>query len=73
MTNGTEMNQTAGPESRVSIICDSILNELLANYATTHSQCILTAHLSKIPPDLPSALRTIAKLKGTSSPPLPLF
>jgi len=53
------------PASKVSIICHAILKELLANYATTHTQCILTAHLSKIPADIASALGMIAKLKGT--------
>jgi IKI3 family len=52
------------PISKVSMICDAILAELLANYSTTHIQSILTAHLSKIPADIPSALRVIAKLKG---------
>jgi hypothetical protein len=54
------------PISKVSIICDAILAELLAQYPTTHTQSILTAHLSKIPPDIPAALRVIAQLKGTS-------
>jgi hypothetical protein len=49
---------------KVSIICDAILAELLAQYATSHTQSILTAHLSKIPPDNPAALRVIADLKG---------
>jgi len=53
--------------SKVSVICDAILEELLAHYATTHSQSILTAHLSKIPPEIPSALLVIAKLKGSHS------
>jgi elongator complex protein 1 len=50
--------------SKVSIICDAILSELLTQYPTTHTQSILTAHLSKIPPDIPAALRVIAQLKG---------
>jgi elongator complex protein 1 len=50
---------------KVSTICDAILAELLAKYAKTHTQSILTAHLSKIPPDIPSALRVIAQLKGS--------
>lgn len=54
------------PISKVSIICDAILAELLARYATTHTQSILTAHLSKNPPDIPAALRVIAQLKGSS-------
>jgi elongator complex protein 1 len=49
----------------VSVICDAILEELLAHYSTTHSQSILTAHLSKIPPDIASAILVIANLKGT--------
>ena len=53
--------------SKVSIICDAILAELLAQHSTTHTQSILTAHLSKIPPDIPAALRVIAKLKGILS------
>ena len=52
--------------SKVSTICDAILAELLAQYPTTHTQSILTAHLSKVPPDIPAALEVIAKLKGTS-------
>jgi IKI3 family len=62
--NLADKSQT--PISKVSIICDAILAELLAQYPTTHSQSILTAHLSKIPPDIPAALRVIAQLKGTS-------
>jgi elongator complex protein 1 len=54
----------ANSVSKVSIICDAILAELLAQYPTTHTQSILTAHLSKIPPDIPAALRVIAQLKG---------
>ena len=57
---GTKANSV----SKVSIICDAILAELLARYPTTHTQSILTAHLSKIPPDIPAALRVIAQLKG---------
>jgi hypothetical protein len=49
---------------KVSTICDAILAELLSQHPTTHTQSILTAHLSKIPPDVPSALRVIAQLKG---------
>lgn len=64
MTNRTKGSEAA-TGSRVFVICDAILKELLANYVTTHSQCILTAHLSKIPPDIPSALQMIGKLKGT--------
>jgi IKI3 family len=51
-------------DPKVSVICDAILAELIAHYPATHSQSILTAHLSKIPPDIPSALLVIAKLKG---------
>jgi len=50
--------------SKVSIICDAILAELLAQYPTTHTQSILTAHLSKISSCIPAALRVIAQLKG---------
>jgi elongator complex protein 1 len=50
---------------KVSIICDAILAELKAQYPKTHTQSILTAHLSKIPPDIPAALRVIAELKGS--------
>ena len=64
-TNGRTASDTMAPASKVSIICHAILKELLANYATTHTQCILTAHLSKIPADIASALGMIAKLKGT--------
>ena len=56
---------TTGP-MKVSIICDAILAELQAQYAKSHTQSILTAHLSKIPPDVPAALRVIADLKGHS-------
>lgn len=52
--------------AKVSVICDAILTELLAQYSKTHTQSILTAHLSKIPPDIPSALLVIAQLKGSS-------
>lgn len=62
--NGKE-GITTGP-MKVSIICDAILAELQAQYAKTHTQSILTAHLSKIPPDVPAALRVIADLKGYS-------
>jgi len=64
LLNGGKDSDTTVPASRVSVICDAILKELLANYAMTHTQCILTAHLSKIPPDIKSALCMIAKLKG---------
>ena len=64
LLNGRKASDTTAPVSKVSVICDAILKELLANYAMTHTQCILTAHLSKIPPDIISALRMIAKLKG---------
>jgi hypothetical protein len=53
-----------GRALKVSIICDAVLAELLTQYSKTHTQSILTAHLSKIPPDIPSALRVIAQLKG---------
>ena len=53
-----------GEGKKVSAVCDAILAELLANYSSAHTQSILTAHLSKIPPDIPSALRVIAELKG---------
>ena len=53
-----------GEGKKVSAVCDAVLAELLANYSKTHTQSILTAHLSKIPPDIPSALRVIADLKG---------
>jgi len=53
-----------GEGKKVSAVCDAILAELLANCSSTHTQSILTAHLSKIPPDIPSALRVIAELKG---------
>jgi hypothetical protein len=54
----------AGRALKVSTICDAVLAELLTQYSKTHTQSILTAHLSKIPPDIPSALRVIARLKG---------
>ena len=54
----------AGRALKVSIICDAVLAELSTQYSKTHTQSILTAHLSKIPPDIPSALRVIAQLKG---------
>lgn len=52
---------------RVSVVCDAVLRVLLEGYAESHSQCILTAHLSKIPPDIPAALSMIAQLKGSPS------
>ena len=51
---------------KISIICDAILAELQAQYSKTHTQSILTAHLSKVPPDIPAALRVIAQLKGSA-------
>jgi hypothetical protein len=54
----------SGRALKVSIICDAVLAELLTQYSKTHTQSILTAHLSKIPPDIPSALLVIAQLKG---------
>jgi elongator complex protein 1 len=51
---------------KVNIICDGILAELQAQYSKTHTQSILTAHLSKVPPDVPAALRVIAQLKGSA-------
>jgi elongator complex protein 1 len=54
---------------KVTAVCDAVLGELQAHYASTHIQSILTAHLSKMPPDIPSALRAIADLKGCSSGP----
>jgi elongator complex protein 1 len=54
-------------EGRVSVVCDAVLKVLLERYAESHSQCILTAHLSKIPPDIPAALSMIARLKGCFS------
>jgi elongator complex protein 1 len=54
-------------EGRVSVVCEAILKVLLTNYAQSHSHCILTAHLSKIPPDIPAALSMIAQLKGPPS------
>jgi elongator complex protein 1 len=51
-------------QSKVSIICDAILAELTIRYSDTHTQSILTAHLSKLPPDVPSALQVIARLQG---------
>jgi|SRR5271163_1101474 len=56
--------EIAESESTVSRICDAILAELTAHYPTTHSQSILTAYLSKLPPDMPAALQVIAQLKG---------
>ena len=52
-------------DGKVSVVCDALLKVLLGGYANSHSQCILTAHLSKIPPDIPSALGMIAQLKGS--------
>jgi len=60
---GTEVKD-AGFVSKVSVICDAILAVLLAHYPTTHFQSVITAHMSKIPPDIASALNVIAKLKG---------
>jgi elongator complex protein 1 len=63
-TDGSNVSQSS--ISKVSAICDAILAELLVRYPTTHTQSILTAHLSKVPPDISAALKVIAKLKGTS-------
>jgi elongator complex protein 1 len=49
---------------KVSDVCNAVLAELLANYSSTHTQSILTAHLSKFPPDIPSSLKVIADLRG---------
>lgn len=65
--HGDQIGDGVYSVSKVSVICDAILEELVAQYATTHSQCILTAHLSKTPPDIPSALLVIAQLKGSSA------
>ena len=65
MANDRDDGSVANPPtSKVSLICDAILAELLAQYPTTHTQSILTAHLSKVSPDIPAALRVIAQLKG---------
>jgi len=66
LTNGEHRapKEIADNDSTVSRICDAILAELNTNYPTTHSQSILTAHLSKLPPDMPAALQVIAHLKG---------
>ena len=63
-TKDKKPSKSGDSVSKVSVICDAILEELLAHYSTTHSQSILTTHLSKIPPDIPSAILVIAKLKG---------
>jgi len=66
LTNGEQRltKEIGESESTVSRICDAILAELNTNYPATHSQSILTAHLSKLPPDMPAALQVIAHLKG---------
>ena len=50
--------------SKVNSICDAFLASL-AVHTPKHLQNIVTAHVSKISPDLDSALQVIVKLRGT--------
>ena len=50
--------------SKVNSICDAFLASLTV-LTPKHLQNIVTAHVSKLPPDLDSALQVIVKLRGT--------
>ena len=55
-------------ESKVNRICDAFLVVLeQSQHKEDHLQNIITAHVSKIPPDLESGLEMIGRLQGNAS------
>jgi elongator complex protein 1 len=51
---------------KVNLICDAFLLALSSD-KPTRLQNIITSHVCKVPPDLESGLREVAKLQGTYS------
>src|SRR5206468_2643613 len=54
------------PGSKVNKIADAFLSALASRPSSTYIQTIITAHVCKRPPDLPSALALISSLLRSS-------
>lgn len=58
-------------ENKVNRICDAFLAVLeQPQYKEAHLQNIITAHVSKTPPDLETGLKMIGRLQGMCRRPL---